>query len=352
MSVAPYVSGVVATDFHPETRDFFSGRSVVVPGGSGFIGSHVVEQLLTLGAVPSVVTRQTEPRFLSHLRSRIDVRVADLEDFGATRKAFDGAEVVINMAARVGGLEYNARHPASIFQHNLQTFLNSIRAANDLGVSRFCVVSSACVYPRHCAIPTPESEGLVGEPEPTNSGYGWAKRMEEYLAARYAEEMGLSVAIARPYNAYGPRDNFDPSSSHVIPALIRKAFESEDGNLRVWGDGSHSRSFLYVDDFARGVLEVAARYAVAEPINIGADEETTIGDAARLVARYASEVTGRTITPVFDPAGMTGQPRRHCDTTKLEQKLGFRARVPFEEGLRRTVDWFDHHERHALPAHA
>ena len=346
-----YKTTVTAAGFHDDTRRFFEGRTVAVTGGSGFIGSHVVEQLLALGALPIVLSRNASPRFLSHLGDRIDLRVADLDDFKQTKNAMEGATTVLSLAATVAGLEYNAAHPASIFQANLQTFFNAIKAANDLNVERFCVVSSACVYPRHCSIPTPESEGFLDEPEPTNSGYGWAKRMEEYLAAQYAKEFGLSVAIARPYNAYGPRDNFDPASSHVIPALIVKAFESKDGRLPVWGDGSHSRSFLYVDDFARGVIEVAARYPQADAVNIGADEETTIRETATLVARFVSEIRGETITPAFDPAGLTGQPRRHCDTTKLEKILGFRARVPLEEGLRKTVQWFHQHENLTLPSH-
>jgi GDP-L-fucose synthase len=347
-----YTTSVTAADFHPDTRAFFRGRTVAVTGGSGFIGSHVVEQLLALEARPLVLTRQRSPRFLRQAMDRIEIRVCDLADYSQTFEAMKGASAVLSLAATVAGLEYNARHPASIFQSNLQTFFNAIRAANELKVERFGVVSSACVYPRHCSIPTPESEGFVDEPEPTNSGYGWAKRMEEFLAAKYAEEFGLSVAIARPYNAYGPRDNFDPVSSHVIPALILKAFSAAGGQFRVWGDGSHSRSFLYVDDFARGVIEVAARYPAADAVNIGADEETTIRETAELVAKFVSEVAGSKVEPRFDPQGLTGQPRRHCDTSKLESILGFKAKVPLTEGLRRTVEWFYEHERHLVPAHA
>lgn len=347
-----YTSSVRAADFHPETRSFFAGRRVAVTGGSGFIGSHVVEQLLELEAHPIVLSRQPDPRFVRHLGARIDRRVADLENFDDTRRALTDASTVISAAGSVAGLEYNARHPASIFQANLQAFFNTIRAAQLAGAERFCVVSSACVYPRFCSIPTPESEGFVGEPEPTNSGYGWAKRMQEFLGAKYAEEFGLSVAIARPYNAYGPRDNFDPASSHVIPALILKANQTPSGGtFRVWGDGTHSRSFLYVDDFARGVLEIAARHPTGEALNVGTDEETTIADVARLVASYVSELRGVEVAPTFDAHGLTGQPRRRCDTSRLESVLGFRARVPFEVGLRKTVEWFLSDEDRPLPPH-
>lgn len=336
----PYRSLCKASDFHSDTRAFFHDRSVAVTGGSGFIGSHVVEQLLALGARPIVLSRQEAPRFLAHLRDEVTIRRCDLADFAQTRAALAGVTCILNLAASVAGLEYNAKHPASIFQANLSTYFNVIRAAEELKVERFLVTSSACVYPRHCSIPTPEEEGFEGEPEPTNSGYGWAKRMEEYLGIQYAREFGLSVAIARPYNSYGPRDNFAPASSHVLPALILKAFQTQDGRLSVWGDGSHSRSFLYVDDFARGLLEVAARHPHAEALNIGADEEVTIRQAAELIATKVGALRGRTITPVFDSQGLTGQPRRRCDTRKAEAKLGYHALVPFSDGLNRTIEWY------------
>lgn len=350
--MSDYRSQVGIDDFHADTRAFFSGRTVALTGGTGFIGSHAVEQLITLGARPVVLTRRSNPPFLAHLGDKVELRPCDLHDPVATRRAMQGSSCVLSLAAQVAGLEYNAHHPASIFQENLTTFFNTIKAACDLKVDRFLVTSSACVYPRHCSIPTPEAEGIMGEPEPTNSGYGWSKRMEEYLGAQYAAEFGLSVAIARPYNAYGPRDNFDPGSSHVIPALILKAFRSSDNTLPVWGDGSHSRSFLYVDDFARGLLEVAARHPRADPVNIGADEETTIGETAELVAEVVSKLRGRRISPVFDPRGLTGQPRRRCDTRKIEAVLGYRAKVSFREGLTRTIHWFKENEDHALSAHA
>ncbi len=347
----PFASVCAVGDFHPYTRAFFKDRIVAVTGGTGFVGSHVVEQLLSLGANPVVLSRTAEPRFLQHCIPRIEVRQCDLESYESTRKALEGASVVLNLAAKVAGLEYNSKHHASIFHQNMQMFLNAIKAAQKLKVDRFLVTSSACVYPRFCSIPTPEEEGFVGEPEPTNSGYGWAKRMQEYLAVQYACEFGLSVSIARPYNAYGPRDNFDPASSHVIPALIRKAFKSVDDSLNVWGDGSHSRSFLYVDDFARGLLEVAARYPKADPVNLGNQEETTIRELATRIADLVSEIRGKPIQPRFEPAGLTGQPRRCCDTSKADRVLGFRAKIGLMEGLKRTVEWFAANENYTLPAH-
>lgn len=339
--MSKYRSQVSAEDFHPETRAFFKGKRVAVTGGSGFIGSHTVEQLVSLDAKPVVLTRQEDPKFLRNVKSNIEIRKADLTNYESTRAAFEGSEVVMSLAANVAGLEYNAKHPASIFQTNLETFFNTIRSAREIGAKRFLVTSSACVYPRFCSIPTPEEEGTKDEPEPTNSGYGWSKRMEEYLGQQYAKEFGMSVAIARPYNAFGPRDNFDPKSSHVIPALILKAFNSKDGKLPVWGDGSHSRSFLYVDDFARGLIETCARYPAADAVNIGAAEEVTIRETATLVAEMVGKLRGENITPVFDPQGLTGQPRRKCDTRKAEAKLGYLAKIPFKVGLRNTINWFE-----------
>lgn len=333
----PFLSSSV---LHDDTVSFFRGRKVAVTGGSGFIGSHVVEMLLGMGARVVVPTRRSDPRFLKHVKDEIEIVSCDLFDVKQTFQAFQGCSVVLSLAAKVAGLEYNSKHPASIFQENLEMFFSTLRAAKDRGVERFLTTSSACVYPRDCRIPTPEEDGFVSEPEPTNSGYGWSKRMEEYLSQKYAEEFGMSVAIARPYNAYGPRDNFDPGSSHVIPALIKKAFETKTDSFEVWGEGSHSRSFLYVEDFARGLLEVAARYPKAVPLNIGADEETTIAQTAELIARNVSRILKRDIRPRFNPTGLTGQPRRRCDTTKAFREIGYEAKIPFETGLERTISWY------------
>jgi GDP-L-fucose synthase len=341
-----YKTKFKTSDFSDETQDFFRNKKVVVTGGSGFIGSHVVEQLLSLEVKQiTVPTRQSNPEFLSALKDKVEICKCDLiGDYQKTKEMIKGNDVVLNLTAMVAGIEYNSSHPASIFQQNLEMFFNVIKASQENNVERFLVTSSACVYPRHCTIPTPETEGFKEEPEPTNSGYGWAKRMEEYLGRKYAEEYGLSVAIARPYNAYGPRDNFDPKTSHVIPSLIKKAFDTKEGILNVWGDGSHSRSFLYVDDFAKGLIETAAMYPNADPINIGNYEEITIKELANMIANLVSDITGKQITPKFDESGKTGQPRRMCDTKKAQEKIGYKSKVSFPEGLKETINWYMQHK--------
>ncbi len=335
-----YRSGVTAADFHPETRSFFAGKQVAVTGGCGFIGSHVVEQLRRLGAAVVVPTRSGRPGHLAHISDEVELRQADVAAEEGCMTALAGCSVVMHLAADVAGIAYNVAHPASIFDANMRMALSVMAASRRLGADRVLLCSSACVYPRFCTVPTPEEEGFRGDPEPTNAGYGWAKRMLEFLGARYADEFGMSIAIPRPYNAYGPRDTFDPQRSHVIPALIRKALAAEDGVLRVWGDGKASRSFIYVDDFARGLIETAARYPAADPVNIGAEEEITIGELAAIVASLVESRTGRPLGLEFDAGQPAGQPRRCCDTAKARRVLDFHTRVPLADGLARTIAWY------------
>ncbi len=332
------------SDFSDKCRTFFKNENVLVLGGSGFVGSHAVEQLITLGATPYVVSRNKISKNLSNVPDKSFRHFkCDINDQNKLAEIMEMCPVVLNLAANVGGIEYNKSHPASIFRDNIITFINSIEVARQLSIKRYLVTSSACVYPRECSIPTPEVEGFMGIPEPTNAGYGWAKRMEEFLGENYCHEFQMNIAIARPYNCYGPRDNFNPKNSHVIPALIKKAFEC-DGVLNVWGDGKHTRSFLYVEDFSRGILEVAACAKDSSPINIGADQEVSIATTAKMIARIVGKIRNKTIRVEFDSNGTTGQPRRKCDTKKAKTEIGFEADWDFECGLERTIEWYNYYE--------
>jgi len=316
---------------------YWTNKSVLVTGGAGFIGSHLVERLLADQARVTVVGRSADRlrKAIGDRMNEVNFLEGDLKSADFTRDACNGVEAVFHLAAQVAGVGYNSQHAGTIYAQNLAGGINMIDAAARTGVERFLLVSSACVYPRHCSIPTPETEGFVDDPEPTNLGYGWAKRALEVQARCYAEEFPMKIAIARPYNGYGPRDDFDWETSHVIPALIRKAVERQNP-IRVWGDGLQTRSFLYVDDFVEGLMLTLERYAVCDPVNIGTDEETTIGDLIRMIV----DLTGNHSEIVFETDKPRGQPRRAGDFTKAREKLGFAAQTNLKDGLAKTINWY------------
>lgn len=316
---------------------FYKNKKVLVTGGAGFIGSHLVEMLVNQGAKVTVPVRATTNLdFLKNVDDNIKIVIADLDDKASVAKVVKGQEIVLNLAAsKGGGIEHSMKHHASLFRDNLNTFMNVIDTARTADVERFLVVSSACVYPKNATNPTPEEDGFKDVPDSANAGYGWSKRMEEYLGQAYANEFGMKIAIARPYNAYGPRDDFFAEYCHVIPGLIRRILNGENP-LVVWGSGRQTRSFVYATDFARGLLEVCEKYPVADPLNIGTQEETAIGDLARLLI----ELIGSKTEIVFDISKPDGQPRRTCDVKKAEEKIGFKAAVSLRRGLEKTIDWY------------
>lgn len=318
-------------------NNFYKNKKVLVTGGAGFIGSHLVEMLVGQGAKVTVPVRTTTNLdFLNDIKDGIKIVVADLRDMDSIVRVVRGQEIVLNLAAsKGGGIAHSMKHHASLFRDNLNSFMNVIEAARLANVERFLVVSSACVYPKSASNPTTEEEGFKDVPDSANAGYGWSKRMEEYLGRAYADEFGMKVAIARPYNAYGPRDDFFAEYCHVIPGLIRRVLSGENP-LVVWGSGRQTRSFVYVTDFARGLLEVCENYPVADPLNIGTSEETAIGDLAKSVV----ELTGSETEIVFDASRPDGQPRRTCDVRKAGEKIGFRASVSLRQGLQKTIDWY------------
>lgn len=317
---------------------FWKNKKVLVTGGTGFIGSFVVEKLVRLGASVTVLDRIAPDKPIKHidyLKNEICFIAGDCTDMTTAIKTCKKQDVVMNLAARVGGIEFNRLHQATMLKDNLQIAISMLEAARVAKVERFLVISSACVYPRDAVIPTPETEGFRTEPEPTNGGYGWAKRMAEKLGMYYAEEFGMKIGIVRPYNAYGPRDHFDPATSHVIPALIKRVMDGEDPVI-VWGSGKQTRAFLYVGDLAEGMIQAIEKYPVPDPINIGTDEEVSVNDLIQKIIR----ISGSSSKVVFDTAKPDGSPRRNSDNIKAKEKIGFCAKTKLDEGLEKTIVWY------------
>jgi len=315
---------------------FWEGKKVLVTGGNGMIGSYVTEILVGLKAKTSITIYIDDYSRIKHIKDKIRVyKNCDLRDKQIANKAAKNKDIILHLAAKVAGIDYNKKHPGSMFRDNMLINSNVLDAAVNNKIERMLVVSSACVYPRNCSIPTPESEGFVGVPEPTNDGYGWAKRMLEFQAQAYNREFNLKVAIARPSNCYGPRDNFDLETAHVIPSLIKRIYAGEDP-LIVWGTGEQSRSFIYVEDLARALVELTEKYPCADPVNIGTNEEIKIKDLVKLLI----ELTGKDIKVVFDETRPNGQPRRISDISKCKEILGFTPKTPLREGLKKTIEWY------------
>ncbi|MFH1392002.1 MAG: SDR family NAD(P)-dependent oxidoreductase [Candidatus Diapherotrites archaeon] len=317
---------------------FYKNKNVLVTGGAGFVGSHVVDELIKLGANTTITVRDSKSKKIKQNienPEKIKIIKADLSNEKDCKKAVKNMDIVLNLASNVAGIEYNIKHPGSILTENIIMNTNILEASRIEGIERFLVVSSACVYPRKVTIPTPESEGFKDSPEPTNYGYGWAKRLAEIQAKAYYEEFGMKIAIARPYNAYGPRDKYDDSISHVIAALIKKAFAKGD-KMVVWGSGKQTRSFIYVKDLAKGLLEVCEKYPVADPLNLGSDQEISIKELAEMILK----ISGSKKKLVLDSSYPDGQPRRASDNSKAKKILGFEAKEPFESGLKHAIDWY------------
>ncbi|OGG11307.1 hypothetical protein A2Z00_02405 [Candidatus Gottesmanbacteria bacterium RBG_13_45_10] len=316
---------------------FWTNKRVLVTGGTGFIGSHVVERLVTLGARVSVLDRMRDGKTknIQYLKDKVTFIQGNCTELVQARKACEGKDVVMNLAAHVGGIEYNMVHQGTMLHDNLSIATTMIEAARLAGVERFLVVSSACVYPHDALVPTSEEEGFRAEPEPTNCGYGWAKRMAEALGRYYAEEFGMSVGIVRPYNAYGPRDHFDAKTSHVIPALIKRVMDGENPVV-VWGSGSQTRAFLYVDDLALGMIQAIERYPKPDPINLGTDEEISVADLVNKIIN----ISGMKTKVYFDTTKADGSPRRNSDNTKAKKMIQFTAKTKLDAGLAKTIEWY------------
>ncbi len=308
-----------------ETQNFWANRRVCVTGGAGFLGSFVVEKLQQRGADVFV------PRIEQY----------DLVEREAILRVLADArpQLIIHLAAVVGGIGANRAHPAEFFYKNLMMGVQLIHEAWKAGVEKMVAVGTICAYPKFTPIPFKEENLWDGYPEETNAPYGLAKKMLLVQAQAYRQEYGFNAIFPLPVNLYGPRDNFDLETSHVIPAMIRKLLEAKDRGeptVTLWGDGSPTREFLYVEDAAEGLLLAAERYNGAEPFNLGSGQEISIRDLASLIARH----TGFEGQVVWDTTRPNGQPRRALDVSRAEQFFGFQASTPFDEGLRRTIEWY------------
>jgi GDP-L-fucose synthase len=310
----------------PAARDLRAKR-ILVTGGAGFLGSHVVATLRARGCTRIAVPRRTD---------------CDLTHEANVTRLFETErpDIVIHLAAVVGGIGANRAHPGRFFYENVMMGALLLEQARKSGVEKFVGVGTICSYPKVTPVPFREDRLWDGYPEETNAPYGIAKKMLLVQGRAYREEYGLNVVHLLPVNLYGPGDNFDPDSSHVIPALIRKCVEAQEaGRSEVvcWGDGTPTREFLYVQDCAEALVLATERYDDGEPVNLGAGREIAIGDLAGIIA-CGTGYTGRI---VWDRTRPNGQPRRCLDTSRAAA-FGFRATTEFEIGLRRTIDWYRH----------
>jgi GDP-L-fucose synthase len=307
-------------------NNFWENRRVCVTGGAGFLGTWVVEKLYQHGAK--------------------DVFVPHIEDYDLVKHAeilrmLENArpDVVLHLAALVGGIGANRARPAEFFYNNLIMGVQLMHESWQHGVSKFVAVGTICAYPKHTPVPFKEETLWDGYPEETNAPYGLAKKMLLVQAQAYRQQYGFNAIFPLPVNLYGPGDNFDLETSHVIPALIRKcmaARENDEGQVVLWGDGTPTREFLYVEDAAEGLILAAERYDGPEPFNLGSGIEISIKELAEMIAR----LTGFEGQVIWDTSKPNGQPRRALDTRRAEEFFGFHASTPLEEGLIRTIDWY------------
>lgn len=307
-------------------HNFWQDKRVWVTGGAGFLGSFIVEGLKQRGAREIFAPR---------------TRDYDLREIADVRRALRELkpDLIIHAAARVGGIGANREHPADFFYDNLMMGTQLMHEAYKSNVGKFVALGTVCAYPKFTPVPFHEDDIWNGYPEETNAPYGLAKKMLLVQSQTYREQYGFNAVYLLPVNLYGPRDNFDPASSHVIPALIRKCVEAQergDDSIVVWGDGSPTREFLFVKDAAEGILLAAEKYNSPAPVNLGSAHEISIKELVELIARL-TEFQGKL---VWDTTKPNGQPRRKLDTSRAKNEFGFVSKTPFEQGLRETIEWY------------
>ncbi len=313
---------------------FWTERTVLVTGGAGFLGTHVLRKIQAHGSPAVIVPRSRE---------------FDLRDKAAIIRLFEQTrpDLVIHLAAVVGGIGANRQHPGQFFYDNAIMGLQLLEQARFFSIEKVVVLGTVCAYPKFTPVPFREADLWNGYPEETNAPYGLAKKMLLAQAQAYRQEYGLNAIYLLPVNLYGPGDNFDPESSHVIPALIRKCLEAVEGGqdeVVVWGTGQASREFLYVEDAAEAIVLASEHYDEPEPVNLGSGREISIKELVELIA----ELTGFRGRLMWDTTKPDGQPRRCLDTSRAEQAFGFRARTDFREGLQRTIAWYQQHRARGI----
>ena len=307
--------------------DFWKGRRVMVTGGAGFLGSAVVRQLRESGATEIFVPRAEQ--YDLRERANIDRALVDSRP-----------DLIIHLAAVVGGIGANRENPGRFFYDNAIMGIELMEQSRTGGVAKFVAIGTVCSYPKFTPVPFREEDLWNGYPEETNAPYGLAKKMLLVQAQAYRDQYGFNAIYLVPVNLYGPGDNFDPASSHVIPALIKKCVDARDRGdsfIEAWGTGAASREFLYVEDAARGIVLAAERYDGRDPVNLGVGSEITIRDLTELIAR----LTGFTGEIRWDRSKPDGQPRRALDTSRAREAFGFVAGASFEDGLRETIRWYE-----------
>lgn len=312
--------------------NFWTNKRVIVTGGAGFLGSFVIEKLRQRGATDI------------HIPRIDDYNLVDKNDiqrlFEDTIQGIDPANmVIIHLAANVGGIGANREHPAEFFYDNLMMGVELMHQAWKNGVGKFTAIGTVCAYPKFTPVPFKEDDLWIGYPEETNAPYGLAKKMMLVQSQAYRDQYGFNSIFLLPVNLYGPRDNFNPKSSHVIPALIRKVIEAQergDKEIVAWGDGSPTREFLYAEDAADGIVTATEKYNESEPMNLGSGYEISIKDLTEMIIH----LTGFQGELKWDTTKPNGQPRRGLDVTRAKQKIGWEAKMNFEKGLVNTIEWY------------
>ncbi len=306
--------------------EFFKNKQVLVTGGAGFLGSHLVKKLREKGCNNIFVPRKKDYDL---------VKMEDVKRMYRDSKP----DIVIHLAAVVGGIGANRENPGKFFYDNLMMGVQLIEVGRQVGIEKFVALGTICCYPKFTPVPFKEEDLWNGYPEETNAPYGLAKKMLLVQSQAYRQQYGFNSIFLMPVNLYGPGDNFDPKSSHVIPALIKKCFDAikeKRDEIVVWGTGKATREFLYVEDAAEGIILATEKYNNSDPVNLGAGFEISIKDLVELIAK----LTGFKGRIVWDTSKPDGQPRRCLDTTKAEKEFGFKANTTFEEGLKKTIEWY------------